>query len=78
MTWMVRPVLHWRFEHDPLVVALALAFRLDAVPTGWSLFTALDAALAASEAAGLGTFPHLCVGRRPSVSRRRDIASTIC
>ena len=34
-------------ENDPRNIALALAFGLDAVFTGWPLLAALDAALAA-------------------------------
>lgn len=39
----VHPIL----EHDPLVVALAHTFRLDAVSACWSLFSALYASLSA-------------------------------
>jgi hypothetical protein len=57
--WVVWPVTDGRLEDDALVVALALAFRFDAVAAGWSFFAALDAAFAACQAASLGPFSHL-------------------
>lgn len=59
--WVIWPVLDGRFEHYPLIVAFALPFRFDAVPTRWALFAAFNAALSASEAPSLGTLPHLRV-----------------
>jgi hypothetical protein len=58
---MVWPVPDGRLEDDALVVAFALAFGLDAVGAGGSLFAALDPPLAAGEASGLGPLPRLCV-----------------
>lgn len=58
-TRMIWPVPDRRFEDDALVVALALALGLDAVGAGRALFTALDATLAACEAASLRPLPHL-------------------
>ena len=61
---MIRPVANGRFKDNSLVIALALAFRLDAVGAGRSLLTALYATFSAREAAGLGPLPHLgiCCG----------------
>jgi hypothetical protein len=59
MTWVIWPVLDGCFEDDSLVVALALALGFDAVGTSRSLLAAFDAAFPTSEAACLGSFPHL-------------------
>lgn len=56
---MIWPILNGSFEDHALVVAFALALRLDAVAASWSLLAALDPAFSTSEAASLGTFPHL-------------------
>lgn len=63
---MVGPVSHGRLEDNSLVIALALAFRLDAVAAGRPLLTALYATFSTSEAARLGPLPHLGICRRPS------------
>jgi len=57
-TWMIWPVPHRRLEDDSLIVALALAFGLDAVCAGGSLFATLYSTFAAGETASLGSFPH--------------------
>lgn len=61
MAWMVGPVLDWGLEHYPLIVAFALALRLNAVAASRSLLAALDPTLSASEATGLCPFSHLGV-----------------
>ncbi len=60
--WVIWPVANGRFEDYPLIVALALALGFDAVCAGWPLFSALDAALSAGQAASLCPLPHLGVG----------------
>ena len=65
MTRVVWPVFDGSLEHDPLVVALALALRLNTVVAGRSLFATFDPAFSTSKAPGLGTFPHF-VGRGSS------------
>lgn len=63
--WVIRPVANRWFEDDSLVVALALAFGLDAVVASRSLFTTLYAAFSAGETSGFGPLSHLGVGSRP-------------
>jgi hypothetical protein len=65
---MSRPVPNGRLENYTLIVALTLALGLDAVVAGGTLFSTLDASLSASQAAGLGSLPHLGVGGRPAAS----------
>ena len=63
---VVWPVANGGLEDDALVIPFALALGFDAVAANWSLFAALDAALAACEAAGLCSFSHfvrICWGR---------------
>ena len=61
---MVWPVPNRWFEDDSLVVALALAFGLDAVGASRSLLTTLYAAFSTGETSSLGPLPHLGVGCR--------------
>ena len=62
---MIWPVANWWFEDDPLVVALALTFGLDAVGASRSLLTTLYAAFSTGETSSLGPLPHLGVRCRP-------------
>lgn len=59
MARMVRPVLDGCLEDDTLVVAFALALRLDAVGTSRALFAALDATFSACQTSRLRSLPHL-------------------
>lgn len=56
--WVVWPVTNRRFEDYTLVVTLALTFGFDAVGAGRTLFTTLDAALAAGQATSFGSLAH--------------------
>jgi hypothetical protein len=62
--WMIWPVTNWWFENDSLVVALALAFGLDAVVARRPLLATLYAALSAGETSSLGPLSHLGVDCR--------------
>lgn len=59
--WVIWPVSHGWLEDDSLVVSFALAFRLDAVCAGRSLFTTFYASFSTGEAASLGPLSHLGV-----------------
>ena len=61
---MIWPVTNCWFEDDSLIVALALAFGLDAIVASRLLLTTLYAALSAGETSSLGPLSHLGVGRR--------------
>ena len=56
--WVVRPVPYGWFENNSLVVALALAFRFDAIATGRSFLPTLDTAFSACQTASLGPLPQ--------------------
>lgn len=55
---MVRPAANGSLEDDSLVVAFTLTLRFDAIGTSRALFTALDAAFTACQAASLGPSAH--------------------
>jgi hypothetical protein len=61
IAWMVWPVLDWSLEDYALIIALALALRLDAVAAGRTLLSTLDAAFSARQTASFGPLPHLGV-----------------
>jgi hypothetical protein len=61
MTWVVWPIFDRSLEDNSLIVAFALAFRLDAIAASWPLFSTLDTTLPTGEAAGLGSLPHFGV-----------------
>ena len=75
IAWMIWPVLDGGLEDDSLVVAFALALRLDAIGTCRTLFTALDAAFSAGEAPSLGPLSHLRARGAWKVAGWGDIAS---
>jgi hypothetical protein len=78
IAWMVGPILDGGLEYDPLVVAFALALRLDAVTARRSLLAAFDPAFSTSEAAGLGPFSHLVCRVSCLVAGWGHVASTTC
>lgn len=61
-TRVIWPIPDGRLEDDALVIAFALAFRLDAVGTGRSFLAALDPPFAASQAPSLCPLSRFCVG----------------
>lgn len=61
---VIGPVANGSLKNYSLIVALALTLGLDAIGTGGTLFTALDAAFATRQAAGLCPFAHLGSGCR--------------
>jgi hypothetical protein len=63
MAWVVWPVLNWGLEDHPLVVALTLTLRLDAVGACRTLLSALYATLSTRETAGLCPLAHFAISR---------------
>lgn len=60
--WVIGPVTNRRLEDYSLIVALTLTLGLDAVGTGGTLFTALNATPATCQAACLGPLAQLGSG----------------
>lgn len=75
ITRVVRPVFNRGLEYDPLVVALTLTLRLDAVGASRAFFSAFDASLSTGKAAGLCPLTHLAARRcTREVASRRNVA----